>query len=420
MNPNLVPFIAWFALLATYYGYAKMYEVLTMLDYFEEPSTHHDEGCVKVTSIGASEDQTKFNNNSILMTEWRVSGYKHGETMLPGAMYVASGFQHARKQDFVENHLKVQKLPIANYPEGVDFHPHGIYIFDRTLYVINHAFDKGGERIDVFGIQTDGDDDSENDVPNRLDFHYSITSEWMKEEMNGILNSLVVVAKNKFYITQFQPTAHKSNNWLSVEMQALVDFLKASLLGIKNTYVWYCEYDDDELTCLKAAGPFASANGLTHNADFSKIFVADQKKLFVCDRNSATNALEVQTMLELPSYVDNLKFDDASGNIYGGAVTNVWSVLKHKFPEEHEELTAGMVRVSLSGENEWQAEEILSTFKLNVISNGIRMGERYVMGAGGLGYKGILVCPVGEAEEAETSTITADDSRDTSDDKSEL
>lgn len=35
------------------------------------------------------------------------------------------------------------------------FHPHGIYIRkDKTdnqwLYVINHAYDKGGERIDVF------------------------------------------------------------------------------------------------------------------------------------------------------------------------------------------------------------------------------------------------------------------------------
>ena len=35
--------------------------------------------------------------------------------------------------------------------------PHGLYIHheDSTLYVINHAMLKGGERIEVFKIQVD-------------------------------------------------------------------------------------------------------------------------------------------------------------------------------------------------------------------------------------------------------------------------
>jgi hypothetical protein len=40
------------------------------------------------------------------------------------------------------------------FPKNVAFHPHGIYIRkDQSkswLYVVNHAYDRGGERIEVF------------------------------------------------------------------------------------------------------------------------------------------------------------------------------------------------------------------------------------------------------------------------------
>jgi len=416
MKSNQIIFAVWCAccIATTFFGLTKLFYILEFLDYFEEPSVYNDVDCVKIMSIGASEDQTKFNTNSVLLTEWRVAGYKPGEDR-PGAIYVASGFQKGGKtkstEEFAANDLKIEELPIINYPEGVDFHPHGIYILkeDRTLYVINHAYENGGERIDVFGIATadDDDDDLENDIPNRLDYKYSITSEWMKKEMNGILNSVIAVKKNKFYVTQYQPEPeHNSDDrWLSYEIVLLINFLKSMILGSRNTYVWYCEYNDTSssspiLDCRKVAGQFIGANGITHNNDYSKIFVSDHKTISVFDRDASTNDLSGRADVLVSNVVDNLKFDDVSGNVYGGTINNLWSLLKHPFPEESDDSTAGIVELfnqkkeNSTSKSLWKAREVLSSSKLKHLSNGLRMNNHFVMGAGGIGHKGILVCPV--------------------------
>jgi len=416
MNGNRIriPIIALCACIAAYSCMTKIFEVMTLLDVLEEPYTHHDENCVKITSIGASEDQHKFNNNSILVTEWRVTGYEPGEEIPHGAMYVASGFQQGSAtpnkttKEFVDNDLRIEKLPLLNYPEGVAFHPHGLYIRreDRTLYVVNHAYEKGGERIDVFAIGTaeDGDDDPENDVPNRLEYKYSITSDWMKNEMNGIFNSLIVVEKNKFFVTQYLAMKESHDGWLSFKGKVTLERIKSLFFGKRGTFVWYCEYDNEStasssLECTKAADDFIGANGITHNSDYSKVFVVDHKTINVFDRNPSTNALEGRALVDIPHLADNVKFDDVLGNVYGGTINNLWStVFVHHFPEESEDATSGIVELEFdpkgSGSASWKSREVLSTSKLNAVSNGLRMNNFYVLGAGGFGYPGLLVCPV--------------------------
>ena len=49
-------------------------------------------------------------------------------------------------------HSTIYKLRIKNFPKNIDFHPHGIDIFGDELYVINHAYKRGGERIEVLRI----------------------------------------------------------------------------------------------------------------------------------------------------------------------------------------------------------------------------------------------------------------------------
>mmetsp|Transcript_21612 Transcript_21612/g.28755 ORF Transcript_21612/g.28755 Transcript_21612/m.28755 type:complete len:396 (-) Transcript_21612:166-1353(-) len=372
----------------------KLYGVLDFLDYFEEIYSYHDEECIKIMSIGASEDHNKFNDNSIIMTQWKVTDYVPGEDR-PGAMYVASGFLNSKKnqstEEFVAKDLKIKELPIVNYPENVDFHPHGSYILDRELYVINHAYDKGGERIDVFDIIT-----TSSDIPKRLVFKHSITSEWMKKEFNGILNSLVVVEPNKFYVTQYkgEPDSFVDDQMVSHETKALIEFLKARFLGTRNCHIWYCEYNSDEVNCRKVASHFTSANGLTHNKDYSKIFIADQKDIVIFDRDASTNDLSGRIELKAPHFIDNVKYDQTTEKVYGGTINNLMSVLKHKFPEESDELISGAVEISQNNDGKWEAKEVLSTSKLHCVSNGLRMHNHLVLGAGGIGYEGILVCPV--------------------------
>ncbi|CAM9109868.1 unnamed protein product, partial [Hapterophycus canaliculatus] len=49
---------------------------------------------------------------------------------------------------------KTALLEIEGFPEGTAFHPHGMHYRPETgeLFVVNHAYSQGGERIDVFKV----------------------------------------------------------------------------------------------------------------------------------------------------------------------------------------------------------------------------------------------------------------------------
>ena len=66
-----------------------------------------------------------------------------------GSMYVISNFNGANKD------VNITKLAIKNWPEGIEFQPHGMDIEDseRRVYVINHA--NLSERIEVFDVNVD-------------------------------------------------------------------------------------------------------------------------------------------------------------------------------------------------------------------------------------------------------------------------
>ena len=417
-----------FLALGTICAIASLLTFSVEIDFFKKRLVYNDEGCVRVASFGSSEDQTKFNNNSILMTEWDTLKYKPGEDR-PGAMYVASGFQHSDKtakntKEFVEKHLAIEKLPLVGFPEAVDFHPHGIYIHkpDNTLYVVNHAFENGGERIEVFDIvtaETAEDESDDNAVPNKLVYNYSITSAWMKSEMNGVLNSLVVVEPNKFYVTQYEP--HAQDRSLS-DTQTDMKLLKLLYFQTKATNVWFCEYNSS-LECKKVADRFVVANGITHNADYSKIFVADflERSISVFDRDSSTNELTNRVTVRFPhTNFDNIKFDDTTGNIYGAGLTNLYQSFKNfalYHGEEKDESTSGLVEFSyvtnhkrkhLKDYTGWMVKNVLSTSKLNMATNGIRMNSHYVMGSG-VGFNGILVCPLVQDDNKQGTSSEAPD-----------
>lgn len=417
----------WLACIAGFFGAAKIFAVLDSLDFFREPIPQNDDDCVRILSIGFSEDQTKFNNNSLLATDWKVLEYTPG-TDRPGAIYAVSGFQNNGEsatpmstKSFVEDHLKTEKLNIVGYPEGVDFHPHGMYIHkpDDTLYVINHAYDRGGERIDVFEIGT-----TSEDVPNGLRFKYSITSDWMKTEMNGILNSLVVVEPNKFYVTQYHAEAQVFNEggWLTHKQQTQILMAGTALFKPKATFVWYCEYSENSLHCRKVADGFVMANGMTHNPDYSKIFVADSmgRTVTVFDRDASTNNLSGRTTIGIASVIDNIKFDDVSGNVYGGLVTNFFQTFKNhrKFYQiDRDDSFSSVLEISgdenanADGSTVWSSREVLTTSKLNCATNGMRMNNYYVLGSGSVGYKGLLVCPVVDLKkEADVKAVASETS----------
>ena len=64
------------------------------------------------------------------------------------------------------------------------------------------------------------------------------------------------------------------------------------------------------------------ANGITHNKDKSLIYVGDlfAKSVSVFRRNDLNNSLTQVSHIDTGVGIDNLKFDDQTGNIYAGSL----------------------------------------------------------------------------------------------------
>lgn len=99
----------------------------------------------------------------------------------------------------IDSHLDnftVKRLNLIGFPDNTSLHIHGIDIVVKPdgdkLYVINHAFKYGGERIEVFEI-----------LPN-LDLKYT-HSIIVDQKYNGGLNDLVVMSPTRFLVTNYQP-----------------------------------------------------------------------------------------------------------------------------------------------------------------------------------------------------------------------
>jgi hypothetical protein len=53
------------------------------------------------------------------------------------------------------------KLEIKDFPENIAFHPHGIALFNNNeVYVLNHGYSRGGERVEKFTIRSEKNGDN--------------------------------------------------------------------------------------------------------------------------------------------------------------------------------------------------------------------------------------------------------------------
>ena len=92
---------------------------------------------------------------------------------------------------------------LHGFPQDLHFYALGMNIYDnRLLYVINHAYDKGGERVEVFTVEKD----AQTGV--QLTYKKSIR---FPDRFAGMLNDIVAIGEDEFYISHFMPTAHDIN-----------------------------------------------------------------------------------------------------------------------------------------------------------------------------------------------------------------
>ena len=99
--------------------------------------------------------------------------------------------------DISDSTVEPKKVKILNFPRQLAFHPHGLALFKTeektTIFVINHAYERGGERIEVLTYEDDGQIYYKNSFTNNKFFN--------KESM-GNLNALVAFDEREIYVTE--------------------------------------------------------------------------------------------------------------------------------------------------------------------------------------------------------------------------
>lgn len=165
----------------------------------------------------------------------------------------------------------------------------------------------------------------------------------------------------------------------------------------RNTHVYFCDFTTGELNCRIAASDFYRANGITHNKDFSLIFVADSsldRSVRVFERDKATNELTQKSYIYMSHMIDNLKYDDLTGHVYGGTLNNLYKEFVKLDFNETSEGKGGTVELQYDSKGSWKTRQMITTSKLNGVANGMRMHNVLVMGS--WGYPGLLACPIDE------------------------
>jgi len=207
----------------------------------------------------------------------------------------------------------------------VAFHPHGLYLFPskghQLLYVINHAYLQGGERIDVFKVTGSSIDEIS------VLYYQSIKPENFSK-LTGALNDLIVVEPGKLFVTQYRPYPDMldGRGFYSSSITGKFYGLLSQIypmVGIKACPTWFCSFDPDHPgeiggSCNKASEPLLSSNGITIMDGLVYVVCPYSKTITVYKREN--NQLIFSTFIRTPRGVDNLLPDPSNTKIYGGSL----------------------------------------------------------------------------------------------------
>ena len=342
-----------------------------------------DSGCELVDGPRGFEDQTHWNKDVLISTQrdmaWLVK--KDRTLKKDGGMYVITGFDGSHKD------VTIKKLDIKNWPEGLEFQPHGMDIEDseRRAYVVNHAH--GSERIEVFDVNVDS-----NDTPQDLTYLYSIKSDELNEKAYEAINSVAVVAPNKVYATQWMEARP-----LDQQVENPLSLAKVFRRFTAAYPVYFLEYDPSSSTLKMeiASLDLRAPNGITRNPNSTQIYVADcfKKQIGVFKRNPETNELTKTEMISSVHSNDNIKYDRQSNTLYTGSIQYTWGALLaiKSFPKNSKHGVGGLTEYGHdAATNSWWIKDHVVTSMFNGISNSIRVGNTLI--GGSFRDKGILVC----------------------------
>ena len=252
-------------------------------------------------------------------------------------------------------------LRLVSADAPANFRPHGISLYrDETharLFVISHPDDD--HHVLIFDIAEDG----------ALSHVRTISDPAMYWP-----NDLAAVGPEQFYVSN---STYFGDNPLGV--------LEA-LLGLPLTNLIFFNGE----TAREAAGGLVYGNGVQVSADGSRIYVANfiGQKLFVYERDPATNLLRKTDTWRAPFGMDNIEIDE-TGDVWVAGNTETFAFLDHQLDPE---MRAPSKAVRFDAETgAWSSVFYSSGVEIDSASVIAPIGDRMILGA--VFDSHVLICP---------------------------
>jgi len=176
---------------------------------------------------------------------------------------------------------------------------------------------KGGERIEVFSVNTRTTAENQKEV--YLDHQFSFI---FGAKYDGIFNNLALLSDGEFLITQFLQ-----------KPGSLVDGLSNPDLAKQTTYVFHCSVRRRSCRTLMETKGIMN-NGITLDTKNKRVFVADSLKGviksydFMTNRSTGLFSLRLRKEIKLDYFPDNVEYDRLTGEVYIGAFKSAEEILE--------------------------------------------------------------------------------------------
>ena len=289
-----------FSLLLIFLAYAT-YNFINILDLFKtvDPTLLQEDNCQIIPGYIGIEDFVEYsdeiliggsNNNLKLFTLNNYNDTENGNMI---------SFNISSKQFSI--------VPLKNFPGNIAFHPHGIFLFKKEIiYVINHAFDKGGERIEKFRIIEKED---------KITYLTYMQSFILPDTLKGTLNDLVALREDEFYFTSSYYTQLDTKNNDVGTVNKIASLISIAL-NTKLTYAYYY-YEQKTVQLSNAKGLLL--NGIPLNDRFNTLYICDSlgKTVSIYSINKENHQIiKLIKTLDIGYGCDNLSFDSKTNQVY--------------------------------------------------------------------------------------------------------
>jgi hypothetical protein len=296
---------------------------------------------------------------------------------------------------------KLIKTTLKNFPKNDlnNFHPHGIYISNKTdlLYAVNHAQIYSG--VEIFKI-----DYTNSPREIILEYQHTIRSNLFKlYAPNDVVEGK---RKGEIYVTQWLPFGYpelgKQHPSTPEERLKKALLVPINAIGGKMTNVYHCKWgnkNDNENKCKIAKGSkkFGMANGITISVDRTKLFVNDLsfKTIHIYNIDPTNDILQPSGKISLDYPVDNIEYME-NGDIISGTIPHIYKAIANDYQHGKVPYIPGGISINKKNDDDGNGGYVETHplmhdgTKLSQISAGTRWNNIFYLGSPF--NEGVLMC----------------------------